>query len=253
MRAVRAAGGGYSEAGTFWDEARSAWFNRFAGRSDRSATYRFMAPYVKGQVLEVGPGPGAYTRLLVRAASRVVAIEPSPHMVRLLRENLGPCPNLVVVESDIEAYLDRLETYDFALAANVVEGIERIDEVIGGIAAHARVFSIGTWANAVTPAWSRAVQAKLLGQAPGPDAPGNADLLAVLDDLGLAYRVHVPELPVHTFATRDDLVTWVEGFFGLEPAHRPALAQVLAPFISERDGRFGLSRGQDGWIVNVGG
>lgn len=234
-----------------WDGMRSAWFNRFAGQSDRSSTYRFMAPHVRGQVLEVGPGPGAYTRLLVQAASRVVAVEPSPHMARLLRQNLGPCSNLEIVESTIEEYLDRLEEYDFALAANVLEGIERIDEVIGGIAARARVFSIGTWANAVTPDWSRAVQAEVLGQAVGPDAPDNADLLAVLDDLGLEYQVHVPGASARGFASRDDLLAWVEGFMELGPARREELARVLEPFIAERDGRFILPRGQESWIVNV--
>jgi len=55
--------------------------------------------------------------------------------------------------------------YDFALAANVLEGIERIDAVIGTITAHTHVFSIGTWANAVTLAWSKAVQVEILRQA----------------------------------------------------------------------------------------
>ena len=32
---------------------------------------------VSSNVLEIGPGPGAYTRLLVRDADRVVAVEPS--------------------------------------------------------------------------------------------------------------------------------------------------------------------------------
>jgi len=251
VRARRASGGADADAGALWDETRSTWFNRFAGKSDRSSTYRFMIPHVRGQVLEVGPGPGAYTRLLVQAAGRVVAVEPSPHMARLLRQNLGPCPNLEIVESAIEDYLDRLEEYDFALAANVLEGIEPIGEVIGRITAHTKVFSIGTWANAVTPVWSRAVQTEILRQAPGPDAPGNADLLAVLDELGLEYQVHVPELPAHGFPSHGELLTWVEGFLDLDPACRAELARVLRPFIAVQDGRFALPRGQETWIVNV--
>jgi len=184
-------------------------------------------------------------------ADTVVAVEPSPHMVSLLRQNLGPCEKLEIVESTIEDYLDRLEAYDFALAANVLEGIERIDEVIGRITAHARMFSIGTWANAVTPDWSKAVQVEILGQTPGPDAPSNADLLAVLDDLGLEYQVHVPVMAAHGFPSRDDLLTWVEGFLDLGPRRRAELARVMEPFIIEANGRPALPRGQETWIVNV--
>ena len=244
--------GGPVQAGGFWDEARSEWFNRFAGRSDRSATYRFIAPHVRGQVLESGPGPGAYTRHLVSAADRVVAVEPSPHMARLLRQNLQSPPNLVVVECAIEDYLPCLESYDLALAANVLETVERIDEVIGAVSAHSRVLSIVTWANAITPPWLLAVQRDLLGQAqPRPNAPDNQALLAVLDELGLTYEVHDPALPIHTFACMDDLVAWVEGFVGTDPAHREPLTHILAPFVSVKDGRLGLPRGQASIVVNV--
>lgn len=241
-----------NQVGTFWDEERATWFNRFAGRSDRSQTYRFMAPYVHGQVLEIGPGPGAYTRHLVAAADHVIAVEPSPYMARFLRQNLGPCSHLEIVESSIEAYLNRLEEYDFALAANVLEGIERIDEVLGNVAAHTQVFSIVTWANAVTPAWLQAIEREILGrEIPSPDAPSNEDLLSVLEELGLRYQVHRPNMSVHSFATLDDLLAWVEGFVGLEPGRRNELTKVLQPFIGAHEGHLGLPRGQESLVVNV--
>lgn len=52
-------------------------------------------------VLEIGPGPGALTRLLLEAAGRVVAVELDPELVALLRQELGHFDNLTVVEANI--------------------------------------------------------------------------------------------------------------------------------------------------------
>jgi 16S rRNA (adenine1518-N6/adenine1519-N6)-dimethyltransferase len=52
-------------------------------------------------VLEIGPGPGTLTCLLVETAKRVIAVEVDPNMVMLLRNELGHLQNLTVVEADI--------------------------------------------------------------------------------------------------------------------------------------------------------
>ena len=240
-----------------WDATRAAWFNRFAGRSDRSDTYRFVAPHVKGRVLEIGPGPGAYTRLLLRDAQRVVAVEPAPDMVRLLRENmaqegLATPETLTIVESTIEEFLPHLESYDLALAANVLSGILRIDEVLGAVAAHSDVLAIVMWANARTPDWSKDVQVALLGQAtPRPNMPDHDDLMAVLDELGLRYDVHPVDVPIHTFERPEAVVDWVQGFHAVPAARRAELERILAPHISERGGKFGLLSGRDTRVVLV--
>lgn len=256
VRAARAARSAKEEdqQGGFWDEKRATWFNRFAGKSDRSHTYRFIEPYVKGQVLEIGPGTGAYTRLLVEKAARVVAVEPSPFMVQRLRENLPGCSKLEIVTSTIEDYLDRLESYDLALAANVLGGIERIDKVLSTATRHAAILAIVMWSNAVTPEWSKAVQVQMLGRArPDPDMPSNDDLLAVLDELGLAYETHQADVPIHTFVRRDDVVDWVQGFFSLPDERRSDLERVLSPFISESEGKYGLPSGRETQVVLVRG
>ena len=50
--------------------------------------------------VEVGPGLGALTRLLVERAGRVVAVELDPDLARLLPALLGNPPNLRVVQAD---------------------------------------------------------------------------------------------------------------------------------------------------------
>jgi SAM-dependent methyltransferase len=240
--------------GGFWDAQRAAWFNRFAGKSDRSHTYCFVAPYVHGQVLEVGPGPGAYTRLMVSAAERIFAVEPSPYMAERLRQNVADATTVEIIEMTIENYLPHLAHYDLALAANVLSGIERIDEVLVGLASHADWTAIVMWSNARTPEWSKAVQTQLLGREQvGPDMPDHADLLAVLDELGLMYEVHNAEVPVHTFATPHNVVDWVQGFHGLGTERRVELETVLAAHISEADGKYGLLSGRDTQVILVRG
>jgi len=242
-----------SQPARTWDARRAAWFARFAGDDDRSPTYRFIEPYVRGQVLEIGPGPGAYTRLLVARAERVVAVEPSPSMAAKLAQNLSGAGNLHIVRSTIEEYLPRLERYDLALAANVLSGIERIDEVLRAVTARAQVLSVVMRSRNQTPPWSQAVQSQFGLEQPPRDRPGSQDLLAVLDELGLPYEAHVAEVPVHTFGRAEDVVDWVEGLFTLAPEQHDDLERVLAPFIEQRGGKYGLASSSDTLVINIWG
>ena len=52
-------------------------------------------------VLEIGPGPGTLTRLLVEAVNRVIAVELDSNMVNLLKNELGHLKKLTIVEADI--------------------------------------------------------------------------------------------------------------------------------------------------------
>jgi len=55
-------------------------------------------------VLEVGPGLGTLTEALLRAGTRVVAVEIDPGMVRVLTDRFKDNPNLKVVPADILSY-----------------------------------------------------------------------------------------------------------------------------------------------------
>ena len=52
------------------------------------------------RVLEVGPGLGPMTELLLAAGASVLAIEKDARLAAVLRERLGHSPNLVIVEAD---------------------------------------------------------------------------------------------------------------------------------------------------------
>lgn len=89
-----------------------------------------IAPYLGEVLLEVGAGLGDITRLLlgVPQARRVVALEPEPACLRVLRDQFRDCPSVEVVEGDIcdpdlaEALAGR--GVDTVVCLNVLEHIE---------------------------------------------------------------------------------------------------------------------------------
>ncbi len=73
------------------------WLNDAAALEGIAAAARLTPDDV---VLEIGPGPGALTRLLVKAASRVVAVELDSYQAAMLPAAV-PAKNLEVVQQDI--------------------------------------------------------------------------------------------------------------------------------------------------------
>src|SRR6185436_1552548 len=59
------------------------------------------------QVLEIGPGLGPLTELLVQNAGRVLAIEKDGRLVELLRKRFGAAKNLELINDDALDYFRR--------------------------------------------------------------------------------------------------------------------------------------------------
>ena len=71
-------------------------------------------------VVEIGPGRGALTDLLLPRAGRVVAVELDRLLAAKLRERYASDPRLTVVEADVlQVRLAELAGGDFVLAGNV--------------------------------------------------------------------------------------------------------------------------------------
>ncbi len=72
-------------------------------------------------VVEIGPGPGTLTRLLVESAAQVIAIELDPNMVKLLKNEYGHLSNLTIVEGDIlqTSLVRLLPTPNYKVVANL--------------------------------------------------------------------------------------------------------------------------------------
>ena len=71
-------------------------------------------------VLEIGPGRGALTELLLARAGRLVAVEIDRALAQLLRERWGSDPRFTLVERDVlQVPLAEVAGEDFVLVGNV--------------------------------------------------------------------------------------------------------------------------------------
>ncbi len=77
--------------------------------------------YLGNRVLDVGAGIGTFAALLGEQAE-VVAVEPDPSFIPLLRERFRDHPNVTVVEGD--AFADEIQgSFDTIISLNVLEHI----------------------------------------------------------------------------------------------------------------------------------
>jgi len=68
-------------------------------------------------ILEIGPGRGSLTELLIREAGRVIAIEKDGELVGLLKDKFSNTKNLEVIEGDIRNFT--LKEKPYKLVANI--------------------------------------------------------------------------------------------------------------------------------------
>jgi 16S rRNA (adenine1518-N6/adenine1519-N6)-dimethyltransferase len=89
--------------------ARKRWGQNFLVDSGAAARIvEALDPQPGERVLEIGPGRGALTELLVARAGRIAAVELDPELARLLRARFDPS-RLVLVEADaLEVRLDAI-------------------------------------------------------------------------------------------------------------------------------------------------
>ena len=180
-----------------------SWSN-FAGqfRADPRRTGDVLVNHLRqeiapGQtVLDVGAGGGRLALPLALDAEKVIAVEPSPSMCRVLREAASEfkVPNIEVVEADwLEAQVDRA---DIAVCAHVLYVIQDIEAFVKKLEDHAgQVLVIVFQAppqSQMYPIWERVHGVPRLG------LPSLPEFLEVLDQLGIESDVEV----VHTERNR---------------------------------------------------
>lgn len=87
----------------------------------------------QGDVLELGPGPGAMTRVMVDRGYRVTVVENDPGALKCL-EALG----VEIIAADLESddWIERLEgrRFDAILACDVLEHLREPDQVLDALA-----------------------------------------------------------------------------------------------------------------------
>ncbi len=85
-------------------------------------------PYLGRRVLDVGAGIGTFTERVAERAELVVAVEPDPRFLPVLRRRFEACENVRIVDTTIDALAgDVEELFDSILCFNVLEHV-RDDE-----------------------------------------------------------------------------------------------------------------------------
>ena len=93
-------------------------------------------------VLDVGAGTGRHTVALARHARRAVALDPSPAMLRFLREDIASqgLSNVDVIEGSWPEAAEQASEADIVISAHVLYPIEDVVSFLRALDGHARRF-----------------------------------------------------------------------------------------------------------------
>ena len=211
-------------------------------RSDDALVDHLRQAIAPGQVvLDVGAGGGRLSLPLALDAQKVIAVEPSPSMCRVLRESVTEfdVPNVDVVESGwLEADVPRA---DVAICAHVLYVIQDIEAFVRKMEEHAGLVLVIMFQappqSQIYPLWEPVHGVPRL---PLPSLP---EFLEVLDQLGITPDVEV----VHTERNRgfDSLETAKEQiarrlYVMPDSPEMERLEALLPEVLEEKDGGYSI-------------
>ncbi len=93
--------------------------------------------------LEIGCGTGRFTHLVAKHARRLVAIEPSPHMMQLAMHKCKDCDNVVFEQGEGAQIRHKDNTFDFTYSIRVTNQTESREYAMRLVAEMVRVTKEG--------------------------------------------------------------------------------------------------------------
>jgi ubiquinone/menaquinone biosynthesis C-methylase UbiE len=119
----------------FWSRQAGSYddcIEQIIGRESRQAVFRELEKLTgTGHVLELGCGPGYFTRALAKNAADVLATDLSGPMLDRARNNLRSLSNVRFQQANSEHTPFGADTFDTVLMANVVLILEHPEKAIG--------------------------------------------------------------------------------------------------------------------------
>jgi len=192
-------------------------------------------------VLDIGAGGGRLALPLALVSRRVVAIEPSEGMLRVLRES--------IVEhsiSNIDVVADRwpsdVAPGDVVLISHLGYDVEDIGPFLDAMESAARRLCVAVLLEQPPPTEADHLWPKIHGveRAALPALP---EFLALLLARGRLFELQLVERTPQTYAEPDQLLTWLRQQLWTKPGSEKdvALQQLLRDSLLERDGQYALS------------
>jgi SAM-dependent methyltransferase len=89
--------------------------------------FQMIAPFIGGEVLEVGGGIGNFTPQIAAAARFVTSLEPNEYCFNQLREKIAPLKNATACRATVESLQDVIpaaKRFDAIVLMNVLEHIQ---------------------------------------------------------------------------------------------------------------------------------
>ncbi|MCI4335978.1 MAG: class I SAM-dependent methyltransferase [Thermoplasmata archaeon] len=111
-RTVRSRRWTFDSAADIYDGARRPYPDALVRRLIRDAQ---LGPGTR--VLEIGCGPGRFTRRLAPTGAEVVGVELGPRLAALARRNLRPYPNVRIIRAAFETWPLPSQPFDLVVAA----------------------------------------------------------------------------------------------------------------------------------------
>lgn len=181
----------------FWDDRAERFARQVAGTVARDPLLSRVLPHVDADtvVVDVGAGTGRFALALAAHARAVLAVDPSPQMLRLLGEDADArgITNVRTIcgraEDDTGA-----ATGDVAVCAHVLPVIPDASRFLAQLdrLARRRVFvymAAGSSDLRTDPLW------RYFHGRPRPPAPTYLDAIAVLGELGIHPQTEIVEMP----------------------------------------------------------
>ncbi len=131
----------YDEAASYYQQLR--WFKtrltrlEYAQTEDALLTQFHFVPENKGRYLEIGCGPGTWTKVVAPHAAEVVALDISANMIAQARQYVAGLNNITFVHGDAAQYQPEGQIDGF-FSFRVIEYIDGWQDVLTRVAAHVR-------------------------------------------------------------------------------------------------------------------
>jgi SAM-dependent methyltransferase len=131
----------YDEAASYYQHFR--WFKtrltrlEYAQTEDALLTAFQFVPASKGRYLEIGCGPGTWTKVVAPYASEVVALDISANMIEQAKRYVQDADNVTFVHGDAAAYQPDGQLDGF-FSFRVIEYVDGWQNVLTRVAAHVR-------------------------------------------------------------------------------------------------------------------